>query len=266
MRERVIAEYHDLLMKDESLTPELFARLKGEMGARQLLYGERELGISLRPHFLTRRQYELLLDRSRILAGALDKVASAMLADPTFMDRVGIRERERRLALIHPGYAQTAINSRLDAFVYGDQVKFVEYNAENPSSLTDQSGLNQVLFEIRALQMFAERYRMRQFTPVASLLDALQATYLEWGGTGAPNVAILDWAGLPTEREFILLRNYFVGRGVRTIICEPDELEYSGGRLLRGDFPVDLVYKRIVIQEFLDHYDDTHPLIRAYQN
>jgi len=266
MRERVIAEYHDLLMKDESLTPELFARLKGEMRARQLLYGERELGISLRPHFLTRRQYELLLDRSRILAGALDKVASAMLADPTFMDRVGIGERERRLALIHPGYAQTAINSRFDAFVYGDQIKFVEYNAENPSSLTDQSGLNQVLFEIRALQMFAKRYRMRQFTSVASLLDALLATYLEWGGTGAPNVAILDWAGLPTEREFILLRNYFVGSGVRTIICEPDELEYSGGRLLRGDFPIDLVYKRIIIQEFLDHYDDTHPLIRAYQN
>ena len=39
MRERVIAEYHDLLMNDESLTPELFARLKGVMSAMRLLYG-----------------------------------------------------------------------------------------------------------------------------------------------------------------------------------------------------------------------------------
>jgi hypothetical protein len=206
MREKVIAEYHDLLMNDESLTSELFARLKGGMRAMRLLYGQRELGISLRPHFLSRRQYELLLDRPQILVGAFDKVAAAMLADPPMMDRVGIRERERRLALIHPGYAQPAINTRLDAFVYGDQIKFVEYNAENPSSLMDQTGLNQALFEIRALQTFAERYRMRQFTPVASLLESLLVTYLEWGGTGAPNIAILDWAGLPTEHEFILLR------------------------------------------------------------
>jgi hypothetical protein len=266
MRERAIAEYHQLLRNDESLTAELFARLKGRMIARRLLYGQRELGVSLRPHFLTRRQYELLLDRSQILVGAFEKVAAAMLADPALMDRVGVSERERQLALVPPGYAQPAISTRLDAFVCGDQIKFVEYNAENPSSLTDQTGLNQVLFEIRALQLLAERYRMRQFTPVASLLDALLATYHEWGGSGAPNIAILDWAGLPTEHEFVLLRNYFVGRGVPTIICTPDELEYGAGRLRRGDFRIDMVYKRIIIHEFLDRYDDAHPLIQAYKN
>jgi hypothetical protein len=266
MRERAIAEYHELLVSDTSLTAEFFAKLKSRMSGARLLYGQRELGISLRPHFLDRRHYELLLNHSQILAGALDKVAAAMLAEPVLMDRVGIRERERQLALTHPGYAQPAINTRLDAFVYGDRIKFVEYNAENPSSLTDQSGLNQVLFEIRALQLLAERYRMRQFTPVASLLDALLATYREWGGTSAPNIAILDWADLPTEHEFVLLRNYFVGSGVPTIICTPDELEYGAGRLRRGDFRIDMVYKRIIIHEFLDRYDDMHPLIRAYKN
>ncbi len=266
MREKLISEYHELLTNDESLTAELFARLKGGMNAARLLYGQRELGVSLRPHFLTRRQYDLLLNRSQIVAGAFDKIAAAMVVDPALMDRVGMRERERQLAMIHPGYDWSAINTRLDAFVYGDQTKFVEYNAENPSSLTDQSGLNQVLFEIRALQSLAERYRMRQFTPVASLLDALLVTYREWGGMGAPNIAILDWADLPTEHEFVLLRNYFVGSGVPTIICTPDELEYSGGRLRRSDFPIDLVYKRIIIHEFLDRYDDAHPLLRAYRN
>jgi hypothetical protein len=263
MREKAIAEYHELLAHDESLTPELFARLKGGMNAAHMLYGQREIGISLRPHFLTRQQYELLADRSQILVGAFDKVAAAMLADEAIMERIGMRERERRLALVPPGYALPAINTRLDAFVFGDQLKFVEYNAENPSSLTDQVGLNQILFEIRALQLIAERYRMRQFTPVASLLESLLATYREWGGAGAPKIAILDWADLPTEHEFILLRKYFVGSGIPTIICTPDELEYSNGKLRRGDFCIDVVYKRIIINEFLDRYDDTHPLIRA---
>lgn len=39
MREKAIAEYHDWLTDDESLTAELFARLKGEMDANRLLFG-----------------------------------------------------------------------------------------------------------------------------------------------------------------------------------------------------------------------------------
>ncbi|HZS07941.1 MAG TPA: hypothetical protein VFD58_24115 [Blastocatellia bacterium] len=266
MREKAIAEYHADLAADDTLTADLFARLKSGMGAARLLYGERELGVALRPHFLARRQYDLLTAQAETLAQAFDKVAEAVLADPALMDLIGLCDRERSLALIHPGYSHSAVTTRLDGFVRGDEVKFVEYNAENPSSLVDQAGLNQILFEVRALQAMAERYRMRQFTPVVSLLESLLATWREWGGTGTPNVAILDWAGLPTAHEFMLLRNYFAGCGVPTIICTPDELEYGNGRLRRGDVRIDLVYKRVVIHELLSRCDDTHPLIQAYIN
>jgi hypothetical protein len=43
-------------------------------------------------------------------------------------------------------------------------------------------------------------------------------------------------------------------------------LEYKRGRLRCGEFEIDLVYKRIIIHEFLAKYDETHPLIRAYVN
>ncbi len=137
-------------------------------------------------------------------------MAGAILSDPALMDFVGLRPMERRLALVDTGFSCPAVTTRLDAFVSRDDVKFVEYNAENPSSLTDQSGLNQVLFEVPALQSFAERYRLQQFTPVESLRSALLTTYREWcGGAAAasPHVAILAWADLPTANEFILLRN-----------------------------------------------------------
>ena len=53
---------------------------------------------------------------------------------------------------------------------------------------------------------------------------------------------------------------------MRTIICSPDELDYDGSRLRCGDFDIDLVYKRVIIHEFLERYDDRHPLTRAYMN
>lgn len=264
MRDQAIAEYHDLLSSDESLTSELFARMRSAMTVTRMLYGERELGVALRPHLLNRTQYDLLVHRAQVVVGAFGKMVELALANPRLMERLGLSDVERRLALVHPGFSHPAITTRLDAFVYNDEVKFVEYNAENPSSLTDQAGLNQILFEVPALRALSERYRLLQFNPVASLLEALLATYHEWGGSGVPNIAIVDWEGLPTASEFFLLRNYFIGSGVPTIICTPDELEYSGGILRRGDFVINLVYKRVVIHEFLARYDETHPLVRAY--
>ncbi len=146
-------------------------------------------------------------------------------------------------------------------------MKFVECNAENPSSLPDQFGLNQILFEVPALQQLCARYRLRQFDPVAAMLRSLLDTYREWcGHSSIPQVAIVDWSDLPTEHEFHLLRNHFVGCGVPTIICTPDDLEYSNAQLRVGNFRVDLIYKRVIIHEFLARYDESHPLIQAYLN
>lgn len=265
MREEAIAEFHELLASDEGLGAGLFERLRGAMRERRLVYGGREIGVSLRPHLLDAPQYARLARASETLAGAFEKMSAAMSEDPSLMGRVGMSELETRLALVEPGYRCPSVTGRLDAFVHGDSVKFVEYNAENPSSLVDQAGLNEVGFEVGAMRRLGARYRLRQFDPTAALLAALVETFREWGGAGgAPNVAIVDWDGLPTAGEFELLKEYFAARGVPTVVCSPDELEYEGGALRRGDFKIDLVYKRVIIHELLTLCGESHPLLRAY--
>ncbi|HEX8560300.1 MAG TPA: hypothetical protein VF668_19545 [Pyrinomonadaceae bacterium] len=266
MREQAIEEFHGLLASDAGLGAELFERLRALMRARRLLYGGREIGVSLRPHFLERGQYARLVHASETLAAAFEKMSEAMAAEPALLERVGMSAAEIKMALVEPGYRCPSVTGRLDAFVHGDEVKFVEYNAENPSSLTDQAGLNEVAFEVGAMRRLAERYRLRQFDPAAALLASLTETYAEWAGSRAapPNVAVVDWPGLPTADEFEVLRAYFAARGLPTIVCSPDELEYDGRALRRGDFRVDLVYKRVVIHELLTLCGESHPLLRAY--
>lgn len=263
-RKTLIAEYHKSLSGDEVLTAEFFARLKTMMRARRLLYGAREIGVALRPHLLTRSQYAILADSSEVVAGAFERVASALLSEPSRMETVGLTEREIKLALVEPKHSTATVTSRLDAFVHDHEVKFVEYNAENPSSLTDQMGLNEILFEVGAMRDISRRYQLRQFSPEKHLLNALLNTFREWGGVGAPNMAILDWNGLPTAHEFVLLEEFFASQGIPTLICAPEQLDYENGRLRCGSFPIDLVYKRVIINELLAACDDSHPLIRAY--
>lgn len=264
MRETLIAEYHDTLARDEGLTPKFFARLKSKMRERRLLYGAREISVALRPHLLSRTQYALLVDSSQVLAGAFERAASALLSEPARMQTVGLTEREIKLALVEPKHSAFAVTSRLDAFVNGHEVKFVEYNAENPSGLTDQAGLNEVLLEVGAMREMSERYQLTQFRPAEHLLNELLKTFSEWGGSGVPNIAILDWHDLPTAHEFALLQELFISRGVPTVICAPEQLDYEQGRLRCGSFPIDIVYKRVIINELLARCDDSHPLIRAY--
>ena len=264
MRNTLIAEYHTSLAGDEGLTAEFFARLKTMMQERRLLYGAREIGVALRPHVLTRTQYAILARASEVLAGAFEKIASALLSEPSRMETVGLTEREIKLALVEPKHSASTVTSRLDAFVHGHKVKFVEYNAENPSSLMDQMGLNKVLLEVGAMRDISTRYQLRQFSPENHLLTALFNTFREWGGAGTPNIAILDWNGLPTAHEFVLLEEFFASQGIPTLICAPEQLTYENGRLRCGSFPIDLVYKRVIINELLAACDDSHPLIRAY--
>ena len=266
LRERAVAEYHELLAADETLTPGTFEKLRSAMRKKRLLYGDRPIGIALRPHLLDHEQFRALALLAERVTSALEKVAAAVVQDPNLMDQVGLTEAEREMALVDPGFSTAGVTTRLDAFVRGDEIKFVESNAENPSSLSDQEELNRVLLELPVMAKFARRYCLRQFSPVEKLLRTLLSVYREWGGSSVPNVAILDWKDLPTQSEFVLLQEHFSADGVPTIICSPDDIEYQDGKLRCGAFRIDLVYKRVIIHEFLARYDETHPLIRAYVN
>src|SRR6478672_11807972 len=266
LRERAIAEYHELLAADETLTPATFEKLRGAMRKNRLVYGDRPIGIVLRPHFLDHEQFRALTLLAERITSALEKVAAAVVQDPKLMGELGLTEAERKMAMVDPGLSTAGVTTRLDAFVHDDEIKFVESNAENPSSLPDQEELNRLLFKLPVMVSFARRYRLRQFSPVKRLLETLLSTYSEWGGAGVPNVAILDWKDLPTSSEFVFLQEHFSAHGLPTIICSPDDLEYEQGQLRCGAFRIDLVYKRVIIHEFLARYDDTHPLIRAYVN
>lgn len=264
MREELITQYHQLLSADERVCSSLFSSLKAEMGRRRLVYDGRPIGVSLRPHFLERKQYEWLVLAAETVARAHEKAAAAMLSEPSRMNSIGLTDREIKLALIDPGYVSCGVTTRLDAFVHNQDVKFVEYNAENPSSLSDQQGLNQILVAVEAMRSIARQYQLQEFDPVGALISVLRSTFHEWGGHGAPNVAIVDWENLPTADEFVLIKESFTAAGIPSVICSPEQLTYEKQQLRVDGFAVDLVYKRVIIHELLERFDDTHPLIQAY--
>ena len=111
---------------------------------------------------------------------------------------------------------------------------------------------------------FRERFEATYFRLSGALLEALLASYREWGGTAQPpTVLIVDYRGVPTWSEFEILQERFEARGVPTVVADPRELAYERGTLVAGGRPIDLVYRRVLINDILAHPDDCAPLVRG---
>jgi hypothetical protein len=161
LRQRAVAQYHELLTEDATLTAAMLERLRQAMYGQRLIYGNRPIGVSPRPHLLERRQFELVASTAELVASALEKVAAAAVQSPVLMEQLGLTKTEQRLAAIDPGFSGAAITSRLDGFAHANRISFVEYNAENPSSLSDQEGINRVISDLRPMSIFAGHYELR---------------------------------------------------------------------------------------------------------
>jgi Domain of unknown function (DUF407). len=160
----------------------------------------------------------------------------------------------------------------------GASLQFVEYNGESPAAIAYEDVLSELFSALPAMQQFSRRYTLTPLPARHRLLATLLDAWQQFGGSGSPRIAILDWRGLPTHSEFVLFQRYFRDHGIDAVICTPDDLAYHEGRLIATrfeateptaatEFPVDLVYKRVLTGELLARYGDAaldHPLVRAY--
>lgn len=262
-----IDQFDELLLNDVSLGPELFERLRQAQQKLGLLHGDRPTCSFLRPHILHRRQYDEIKHAAETIARAFEKVANAALIDPPLMALLCLTPLEEEMARIDPGYTRLCVTSRLDSYITENGFGFLEYNAETPAGVGDQMQLEKLLFDLLPMQAFLAKHRHWLPQPHDALLNSLLQAYREWGGdVDRPNIAIVDWPDVPTSSEFRVLKNYFIARGHDTIITDPTDLTYDGNSLSADGFRVDILYKRVIIHEFLDRFDPKHPLIRAYKD
>jgi len=262
-----IDKFDQLILDDITLGPELFDRLREAQQELGLLHGNRPTCSFLRPHILHRRQYDEIKYAAEAIAHAFEKVANAALTNQELMDLLCLTPLEEEMARIDPGYSRLCVTSRLDSYITENGFGFLEYNAETPAGVGDQMQIEKLLFNLLPVQAFLAQHRHWLPQPHDALLNSLLKVYREWGGeVERPNIAIVDWPDVPTSSEFRVLKDYFIARGHDTMITDPTDLMYDGNSLSADGFRVDILYKRVVIHEFLNRFDQGHPLIRAYKD
>ena len=244
----------------------LCGSLAVEMRERRLTFGDRLLCPFLRPFFLSPKDERRVSEAAETMWRLGEKVAGAARERPEILTDLCLSDAEIALAEIDPGYGVASTAGRADAFLLPDSLQFAEYNAESPAGPGYSQRLAELFDGLPLTERFREAFDVRFYTPIAHLLEALLESYRDWGGTASPpQIAIVDFRGVPTWSEFELLRDAFAAAGVPTLVCDPRDLVFDGRALTAVGQRIDLVYLRVLINDIVSRPDDCRALVDAYR-
>jgi uncharacterized circularly permuted ATP-grasp superfamily protein len=70
---------------------------------------------------------------------------------------------------------------------------------------------------------------------------------------------------VPTWSEFEIIRDRFEQLGVPTVVVEPQRLEFDGSHLIAAGRRIDLVYRRVLINDVVARPAECHALVQSYR-
>jgi hypothetical protein len=265
MLTNAVEHYHQLL-NDPELAAASQRMLDEGLERSKLIFGGRRLTPYLRPHFVMESDWARVTKTCETVFGALQKVKDAAVADDKMLDELGVTEIERELVKIDPGYSHVSPTSRLDSFLTADAYSYVELNGESPAGIAYADSATAIFSTLPVMLKFGERYNVRGLEGRSKMLDVLLRCYEEFLGRTPdhkPRIAIVDLKDLPTLKEFELFKEYFEANGYPSVICSPDELEFDGTTLSFEGAAIDIVYKRLLVNEYLPIMDEQPALLDA---
>ncbi|HEX8746039.1 MAG TPA: hypothetical protein VF717_02510, partial [Pyrinomonadaceae bacterium] len=258
---------HELLGEDD--LAESSRRILDEgLERARLIFGGRPLSPYLRPHFVTEEDFARVSSVCEMVWGAIQKVKDAAVEDPLLLDELGLTEMERELVAIDPGYKEVSPTARLDSFLTSEAYSFVELNGESPAGIAYADAAYDIFLKLPVMKRFSETYNVRPLYGRRLMLDVLLRAHREYLGRSPehnPHIAIIDLKGMPTQKEFELFKDFFEAEGYPAIICSPEELEWNGERLSYQGFEIDIVYKRLLVNEYLPIIKEYPALLNAYR-
>ncbi len=229
------------------------------LSEHDVVFAGQTIPFVLMPHFISPGQVRRVKHAVTALCRVLDRFCDAYPTDAALREELQLSDMEDSLIRIEAGFPRPMRICRLDAFLQGYDVKFLEFNADSPAGV----GYTDILFE--GLRTTIQLPRVRQefdtsYPPIlpeliATLRDAyahVKATRSDLPDT--PRLALLDAEGSPSVPEFRIICAAANAAGITADHATLDEVSYDGTTLRVKDEPTQLVYRRALLDD-LDQSD-----------
>src|SRR5918992_4832031 len=224
------------------------------LSEHDVVFAGQTIPFVLMPHFVSPGQLSRVKRAVACLSGVLDRFCDSYAEDERLRAELAVPAREDALIRLDPGYPHPLRICRLDAFLQGYDVKFLEFNADSPAGIgyTDvlHEGLAQAIDLPRVNAEFETAYTPMLPMLVEPLLDAYAHLRAERPALPPqPRLALVDVEGSPSVPEFRIVCAAAREAGLEARHGTLGELEYDGSLLRLGGEPVHLVYRRALLED-----------------
>ncbi len=225
------------------------------------------------PKIFTQRQTQYFSCLIEQLYNIFDKVIDKFYEDENYRALFGFEKELLDLILREKTYACNIPISRIDIF-FNEQTNrfnFCEFNTDGTSAMNEDRELNTALKLTHAYKLFEKKYKVQMFELFDTWVDEFLKIYEEFakkrGRQKQPNVAIVDFADVGTVNEFEIFRQRFEKRGINAVLCDVEDLVYSGNTLKTNHgFEIDAIYRRAVTTDIMKNLEKAKDMIDATVN
>jgi hypothetical protein len=233
---------------------DLEREIEGWLAEHDVVFSGTTIPFVLMPHFVSPGQVRRIRHAVACLSDVLNRFCDAYPDEPALQEELALSAHEDALVRLDPGFPHPVRICRLDAFLRGYDVKFLEFNADSPAGI----GYTDILYE--GLRRAIDLPRVRAefdtaYTPMlpellATLLDAYQ--HVRAGRPDLPEqprLGIVDAAGSPSVPEFRIICAAAGEQGLEASFGTLDDLTYDGSLLRLHGEPVHLVQRRALLED-----------------
>jgi glutathionylspermidine synthase len=208
----------------------------------------------LMPHFVSPGQLRRVKRAVGCLSAVLDRFCDAYAEDERLREELAVPAAEDALIRLDPGFSRPLKICRLDAFLQGYDVKFLEFNADSPAGIGYTDVLHEGLHRALQLPRVSAEFETAYTPMLPVLVDTLLSAYRELRGDRAdlpetPRLALVDVAGSPSVPEFRIICDAARNAGIEALHATLDDVEYDGSVLRVSGEPVHLVYRRALLED-----------------
>src|SRR5215218_7426136 len=154
---------------------DLEAEIEAWLTEHDVVFNGRTIPFVLMPHFVSPGQVRRVRRAVECLCAVLDRFCEAYADDERLQEELALPTLEDSLVRVAPGYRRPLRICRLDAFLTGYDVKFLEFNADSPAEI----GSTDVLYEGLRRSIELPRVEAEFDTAYAPMLPLLVADLLD---------------------------------------------------------------------------------------
>jgi len=254
--------FNDAVRADQGAARGQWLELLDSFASRGITFGGAPMPTFLRPQFVDHPTWDAMTSGATRLVRLSERVARNAFGGriDELLDFLGAPEEHRRLLRIAPAGPDVAL-SRVDGFISSGRIRFIEINSDAPAGF----GYADRMTEVFARLPLVQRMRTTDAMSVIGSVDALVAELRSHARAPDPRIAIVDLKTVRTRPDQEILREEFERRGLKTLLCDPRDMEIASGRVVVAGQPVDLVYRRTVISEVLAIETEAPAFFEAYR-